>query len=60
MLNPVDPAPQKVLGIPWNINKDSLVMRIDEVIANATLTVTKRVLLKVVASIFDPLGVLSP
>ena len=52
----------KVLGIAWNSNSDELVFNLKDVIDEAlkNVIVTKRVVLKVVSSIYDPLGILSP
>ena len=52
----------KVLGVIWNIDSNELIFDITEIIQKALefSTVTKRVVLKVVSSIFDPLGILAP
>ena len=59
MLNPYEESENKVLGIPWNTKLDELVVcfRIQK---STEDVVTKRELLKRIASIFDPAGILSP
>ena len=52
----------KILGVKWVLNSEELVFNIRDLTDeynNITL-ITKRVTLKFVASIFDPIGVLSP
>ena len=51
----------KLLGVRWNIGADTLFFDFTELQDYASsLPVTKRSLLKLVAKIFDPLGLLSP
>ena len=49
---------QKVLGLKWNLTHDLLFITIPELDSN--YVVTKRFILKTIASIFDPLGLISP
>ena len=53
--------PQKVLGLPWNASTEEYIIdkRLFQRSPNDQLT-TKRKLLKFVASIFDPLGIIAP
>ena len=52
---------KKVLGVEWNLDSDEFVFRFGEVIALArSLLPTKRNVLKVAATFFDPLGFISP
>ncbi|XP_075256676.1 uncharacterized protein LOC142349146 [Convolutriloba macropyga] len=55
------PQPQKVLGLPWNASRDEYIIdkRLFKRFPNDQFT-TQRKLLKFVASIFDPLGVIAP
>ena len=51
----------KVLGINWDTNTDSFVIEFDSLVEAAFYeTVTKRNILKFIASLFDPLGLGSP
>ena len=51
----------KVLGITWNHKTDELIMCFDKIVELAeTLPLTKRTMLKVIASVYDPLGWISP
>ena len=51
----------KVLGVLWNKNTDTLIFRFDQLIELARkLPPTKRNVLRLTASIFDPLGIISP
>ena len=52
---------EKILGISWDSRNDLLIFKL-EVIASALAesSVTKRLVLKTVASIYDPLGIMSP
>ena len=47
----------KVLGVKWNTQSDCLYFDIDNINCNA---ITKRSMLSILSSTFDPLGVLSP
>ena len=50
----------KVLGV-WNKEIDCIVYRLDEVVKKADeIKRTKRGLLRAIASIYDPLGFISP
>ena len=51
----------KVLGITWNHKSDELIMCFDKIVEMAgTLPVTKRTMLKIIASIYDLFGWISP
>ena len=51
----------KVLGIEWNTEKDTLIYRFDELLERAAeLQPTKRNILRVSASFYDPLGLIAP
>ena len=51
----------KLLGITWNSQSDEFLFHFTELIEYAQgLPITKRLLLKVSAKIFDPLGLISP
>ena len=52
---------RKVLGLEWDIQSDEMVFQFEPFICLAkSLTPTKRNVLKVCASIYDPLGLISP
>ena len=53
---------RKILGILWNVRDDSLLFSLRDVIKGALENTfpTKRFILKVISSLFDPLGVYSP
>ena len=52
---------KKVLGVEWDLDSDEFLFRFDEVINLAkSLLPTKRNVLKVAATFFDPLGFISP
>ena len=52
---------EKVLGIPWDEIKDVFILKIDEIFKEAAaITPTKRNILKIIASVFDPVGFLQP
>ena len=55
------PQPQKVLGLPWNASTDEYIIdkKLLKRFSNDQFT-AQRKLLKFVASIFDPLGVIAP
>ena len=63
LLMPVlpSPQPQKILGLPWNASTDEYIIdeRLFKRFPNDKFT-TQRKLLKFVASIYDPLGVIAP
>lgn len=51
----------KVLGLPWDCEKDVIQFSFEKVVSKALDTEpTKRSLLSLLASIFDPLGIISP
>ena len=51
----------KLLGVLWDSETDTFLFNVDEVERETNQTpVTKRQLLRITASIFDPLGFLSP
>ena len=50
-----------LLGVPWDSETDTFLFNVDELEREVNQTpVTKRQLLCITASIFDPLGLLSP
>lgn len=49
----------KIFGIPWDVQRDELVIAIKLQKCNSE-RITKRQLLKHIASIYDPLGLISP
>ena len=52
---------QKVLGLLWNTKEDTLVFRFGHLIKLAKeLPATKRSVIKVIASVYDPIGFISP
>ena len=52
---------KKVLGLEWDIQNDEIVFQFEPFICLAkSLTPTKRNVLKVCASFYDPLGLISP
>ncbi|XP_003739321.1 uncharacterized protein LOC100898489 [Galendromus occidentalis] len=54
-------ADAKILGVPWNQVSDSLSAPISKAIKELTTgTPTKRKLLRALAQVFDPLGIISP
>ena len=51
----------KVLGSNWNLDKDTLVLKLDKVVEfGRNLEPTKRNVLRIAAKLFDPLGLISP
>ena len=51
----------KILGVAWNTHSDELSFCLCELVQYATsFPVTKRSVLRITASIFDPLGILAP
>ena len=54
---------RKVLGLMWKVTDDSLSFSLGDVVKDALMheeIPSKRSVLKVIASVFDPLGVMSP
>ncbi|KAF0154889.1 MAG: Pao retrotransposon peptidase domain-containing protein [Ignavibacteria bacterium] len=51
---------QKVLGLNWNLEKDLLSISSKDTTTQEKAILTKRIILKNIASIFDPLGLISP
>jgi hypothetical protein len=57
----IENTESKVLGVVWNKESYSIVYRLDEVVNKAgEIKRTKRGLLRAIASIYDPLGLISP
>ena len=51
----------KVLGLPWDFENDVIQFNFEKIVAKAQeIPPTERNLLSVLASIFDPLGIISP
>ena len=50
----------KVLGVYWDHKKDIISLKINEVHQEAKNIPTKRNILSVIASVFDPVGYLQP
>ena len=51
----------KVLGIPWKSDTDELILKLSHLKQiTGNQPITKRTILKTIASIFDPLGLISP
>ena len=52
---------QKILGILWEEIEDNLVFRLDDIFKDATNVVpTKRNILSVISTVYDPVGYLQP
>ena len=52
---------KKILGLNWNMDRDTFVFQFDWLVEFANeLPINKRTVLKVVAKLFDPLGLISP
>ena len=52
---------RKILGLNWNVEKDTFTFHFDWLVQYAKeLPSTKRSVLKVVAKLYDPLGLISP
>ena len=52
---------KKVLGINWDIESDEFVYTFENILSlTETLPVTKRNILKIASSFFDPLDLISP
>ena len=53
----------KVLGINWDVNNDKLIFSVEDVVKQALSykgIISRRYVLKVIASNFDPIGPLTP
>ena len=51
----------KVLGIDWHKQNDSFIIDLNKIYeAGIELPTTKRNVLKIIASIYDPIGIISP
>ena len=51
----------KVLGIDWHKQNDSFIIDLNKIYeADIELPTTKRNVLKIIASIYDPIGIISP
>ena len=51
----------KVLGLPWDCESDLICFSFEKIVAKAQeIQPTKRSLLSILASMFDPLGIISP
>ena len=60
-LETLDGGESKVLGHLWNRSEDTFIFKFDKLVKIAqALSATKRNVLKVAASVHDPLGILSP
>ena len=51
---------EKVLGVMWNQSDDKLIFNFNDVISRLPEIPTKRNVLKTIASIYDPLGIINP
>ena len=52
---------KKILGLNWNMDRDTFVFQFDWLVEFANeLPINKRTVLKVVAKLYDPLGLISP
>ena len=51
----------KVLGVNWNLDQDNLTVDLHEIYQTSLdVTPTKRNILKLIATVYDPLGIMSP
>ena len=55
-----DETSPKVLGMAWNNQTDELSFDLSRIVADVEPVVTKRSLLRVAATFYDPLGLISP
>ncbi|GFY44451.1 uncharacterized protein TNIN_456221 [Trichonephila inaurata madagascariensis] len=53
-------ADQKVLGLVWNVNNDSLAIDTSQILKVKDINPSKRSMLSTCGMLFDPLGMLSP
>ena len=61
MLGDAKQKNDKVLGISWNQQTDSFKISFEEIVkCGEDLEVTKRNVLSILSSLFDPLGIISP
>ena len=51
---------ERALGVTWNVERDGFVIDVDLKSKAADLPVTKRTILSVAATLFDPLGFVAP
>ena len=59
--NTVISSERKILGLNWDVEKDTFMFHFDWLVQFAKeLPLTKRSVLKVVAKLYDPLGLISP
>ena len=56
----VSPFDNKVLGIIWDKINDNIIFNFEDIVKTFPLNPTKRSILKSIASIFDPLGLINP
>lgn len=61
-LEEIDPTKEhKVLGTNWNLEEDTTVMKLNNIIEfGRNLEPTKRNVCRIAAKLFDPLGLISP
>ena len=60
-LETLDGGESKVLGHLWNRSEDTFIFKFDKLVKiGQALSATKRNVLKVAGSVYDPLGILSP
>ena len=51
---------EKILGIPWDRQKDTIQVSLNQFEVDDSVAPTKRILLLNLAAIFDPMGLVSP
>ena len=51
---------EKVLGIPWDMQRDTIQVSLSHFEVDDSVAPTKRILLQNLAAIFDPIGLVSP
>lgn len=61
-LDEIEPTKEhKVLGLNWNLESDTIILKLNKVSSlGKSLEPTKRNVLKMAATLFDPLGLISP